>query len=84
MTWHSVAGTWQEFMTSFPNLSGVKNACNWAIHGCTCASAELAVTSVAVINLPIDTQRSIFMPPVTQSSKPMIRPKAGAGVMSMN
>ncbi|MGK0247238.1 MAG: hypothetical protein ACI9HH_005913 [Pseudomonadota bacterium] len=68
----------------FPILLGVKNACNWAIHGCTCASAELAVMSVAVISHPIDTPRSIFMQPVTPSSKPMIRPKAGAGVMSTN
>lgn len=69
---------------SFPILLGVKNACNWAIHGCTCASAEPAVMSVAVISHPIDTQRSIFMQLVTQSSKAMIRPKAGAGVMLTN
>jgi len=34
------AGTRQEFVTLFPVLLGVKNACNWATHGCTCASAE--------------------------------------------
>ncbi len=44
-------------MTSFPILLGVKNACNWATHGCTCASAEPAVMSVAVISRPIGTAK---------------------------
>ena len=78
--WHKAAGIWREFATLFPVPLGAKNACNWAIHGCICASAEPAVMSVVVISRPTVTRRSIFMQPTTRSSKPMIRPKAGAGV----
>jgi hypothetical protein len=70
-----------EFTTLFPALPGGKNACNWAIHGCICAFAEPAVMSVAVISRPTATRPSIFMQPLTRSSKPMIRPKTGSGVM---
>jgi hypothetical protein len=79
MEWHKAVGIWREFATSFPVPLGARNACNWAIHGCICASAEAAVMSVAVISRPTATRRGIFIKPITQSSKPMIRPKARAG-----
>jgi len=65
----------------FPVPLGAKNACNWAIRGCICVSAERAVMSVAAISRLTGTRQSIFIQPVTLSSKAMIRPKAGAGVM---
>jgi hypothetical protein len=87
MEWHRLQAFCREFATLFPALLGGKNACNWAIPATgrsMAASARLPNLRSCrwLISRRTATRPSIFIQPITRSSKSMIHPKAGAAVAS--